>query len=116
MKILVVDDNVELCILLAEQLSWFGHVLFTAYNGQEACTILDKESIDLIILDMAMPVMDGQAFLDEKRWRDWHGVPVIVITGYEAEPREGSDYMMAVKKPFSTAKLVEAIGTAPVST
>ena len=58
-KILIVDDDPQNVKLLKAFLTPFNHEIFMAYNGEEALSITNKVDIDLILLDVMMPYMDG---------------------------------------------------------
>ena len=57
--ILVVDDDLAACELLAESLATFGHPAHTAGNAGEALEIVKRESIRLVLIDIDMPEVDG---------------------------------------------------------
>ena len=61
MKILIVDDQVELLDMIDDELSFFGWDILKAKNGEETISIFKKhfESIDIVLMDYIMPVMDG---------------------------------------------------------
>ena len=88
-KILVVDDEKIIRDGCYRVLSGKGYEVITAENGQAALDTLAKEPLDIILLDLVMPVMDGTTFLkrrqEEKRYR---GIPVIVCTGKELTREE----------------------------
>jgi DNA-binding response OmpR family regulator len=80
-KILVVDDEPELRELLKEYLSERGFSIKTAADGKDALNVLDKNRVDVIVLDVVMPNMDGFAFLKKfKSSPKSSGVPVIMLT------------------------------------
>lgn len=58
-KVLIVDDNLNNRLLIESILKPIGFDLFLAENGQEAVELVNKEKLDLVLLDMVMPVMDG---------------------------------------------------------
>ncbi len=59
-KILIVDDSKVFRKILSTTLAEEGHTIIAeAANGEEALSILEKESVDLVTLDITMPVMDG---------------------------------------------------------
>src|SRR3989339_261380 len=58
-KILIVDDNKESNYLLEVMLKQKGYIVDTAFNGLEALKKIKKDSVDIIISDILMPVMDG---------------------------------------------------------
>ena len=81
-KILIVDDELPIRELLSESLKGGGYETLTAASGEEALEAAVKFVPDLILLDLAMPKMDGWGVLSrlysEPKTRD---IPVIVITG-----------------------------------
>lgn len=86
--ILIVDDSKPLIYLLKEHIvKSFKYVVQIAFNGKEALEILENEEIDLIILDIEMPVMDGLQLLAELHNRKiW--LPVIVLTAKKIDISE----------------------------
>jgi signal transduction histidine kinase/CheY-like chemotaxis protein len=84
-QVLLVDDDEDLLRLLSHYLQDAArpYRVITARNGREALQRLTQERIDLILLDLVMPVMDGYHVLDELR-RQNSKVPVIVISGQDA--------------------------------
>ncbi|WP_419149526.1 SpoIIE family protein phosphatase [Pseudoalteromonas 'SMAR'] len=105
MNILVVDDQILNCRLLKAMLEQQFYTVFCAQNGQEALTILDNQAIDIVLLDVVMPVMDGFATAPEikKRSKDVY-LPIIFITALE--DKESFEKCLAVggddfiHKPF----------------
>ena len=78
--ILLVDDNEEMLEFIADDLSEKYQVI-TALNGQEALNKLQEESIQLIISDVMMPVMDGFEFCKIiKTSFDYSHIPVVLLT------------------------------------
>jgi DNA-binding response OmpR family regulator len=78
-KILVVDDEVQIRQVLTEMLEKAGYATASAPDGQAALDRLERESFDLVLLDVWMPRMDGLQFLAELRTR-WVVPKVIVMT------------------------------------
>ncbi len=58
-NILVADDQQEVCDLIKQMLEIEGYTIFQAYNGKEALEVVQNFQIDVAILDIKMPVMDG---------------------------------------------------------
>ena len=58
-QILVVDDDRNMRMLLKAVLQAENYTVFTAENGEDALDVMDKEHIDLVVLDIMMPKMDG---------------------------------------------------------
>ena len=79
--ILVVEDDASCRDLLVRTLQRGGHESVTAANGWEALLALDASEIDLILLDLMMPGMDGRTFMrilrNDRRWRN---LPVILLS------------------------------------
>jgi len=82
--ILVVDDNVTNCDLLARQLDRQGYTVATATNGAQALTMLEETPYDLILLDILMPNMNGLDVLTRlKQNLSWQTIPVIMISALD---------------------------------
>ncbi|WP_032121168.1 response regulator transcription factor [Clostridium amazonitimonense] len=77
-RLLVVEDDMDIALMLKEYLSKEGYEVLTANNGQEALKTLGENHIDLILLDVMMPVMDGHETLS--KIREFSNVPVIMLT------------------------------------
>lgn len=82
-NILVVDDQAHIRRLYEYTLEKDGYNTFTAQNGEEALAVLEREHIDLVILDLMMPVLDGYGFLREIRGSG-NEIPVLIITARSA--------------------------------
>lgn len=81
-KILVIDDEEEICKLMAEDLSEVGYEVITETKGETGLERAIQEQPDLIILDIYMPGMDGIALYEELRKTPQHEkTPVIFFTG-----------------------------------
>ncbi|EIM64260.1 sigma-54 dependent transcriptional regulator [Desulfobacter postgatei] len=99
-KILIVDDEKDFVEMFSLRLSGQGEKVSTAYSGQEALDLLAKTQIDVVILDIRMPGMDGIETL--KRIKASHPlVEVILLTGHGSTEtavegmKEGAfDYLM----------------------
>ncbi|MGM0847285.1 MAG: response regulator transcription factor [Bacillota bacterium] len=114
MNILVVDDEKDMILLLTSYLKAHEYSVFPAGNGREALEVLKKENIDLVLLDIMMPVMDGLEAAQEIR--TFSDVPIIMLTakGNEDDRVTGlklgaDDYVV---KPFSPKELVARIEAA----
>ena len=111
-RILIVDDEEMIRVLLTEVLSQEGYDVVTAKDGQEALSILERGGIDLVLTDMVMPRGSGLEVLEAARRYD-PSVPVIVMTGYPSIDdaadlvRMGvSDY---ISKPFDLEVIRELV-------
>lgn len=78
---MIVDDNPTMVEMLSMALNLFGHNALAAYSGEEALERIPKADLDLVLLDLTMPGMDGYETLRRLRSRpDTEGLPVYVIT------------------------------------
>ncbi len=78
-QILLVDDDDLLCGMLSEYLSNEGFVLSSCHNGSDALALINKQSFDLIVLDIMMPGLSGLEVL--QNLRPHNQCPVIMLTG-----------------------------------
>lgn len=78
-KILIVEDNENLQKLYSAILRGSGYTTLTAGNGEEALEVLGREHVDLMILDVMMPVMDGYELTDVLR-QGGSEMPILMIT------------------------------------
>lgn len=80
-KILIVDDEPDICEMITRYLERKGFAVAKAYNGKEGLEAIPKLKPDLIILDVLMPIMDGFSFLQSlKADTKYCNVPVIMLT------------------------------------
>lgn len=110
-RLLVVDDDVDIRSLLAEQLTKAGFAVSTAGNGAEMRRVLEHEHVDLIVLDLNLPREDGLTLCRDLRSRS--STPVIMLTA-RSEPVDrivglemGADDYLA--KPFEPRELLARI-------
>ncbi len=85
---LIVDDDLFIVKFLKKYFTHAGYNVFTAENGQQALEQIQKVSIDIIILDTMMPVMDGFQFLHQLRHTLHSMIPVISLTAMETQNSE----------------------------
>lgn len=78
-QILVVDDDKNTRLLFKAILESENYTVFTAYNGIEAMDIMDRNHIDLVVLDIMMPGMDGYEFTKNLRETD-NNLPVLMVS------------------------------------
>lgn len=111
MKILLVEDNEAIIMGLEYLLTQEGYQAGTARSIQEAYTVVEKESVDLILLDISLP--DGNGFDFCKYVKTESDIPVIFLTAKEEEAdvvkgldMGADDYII---KPFRNRELVSRI-------
>lgn len=119
-RVLIVDDEESMRLLVARALAMDGHIVTTASDGAEALEILGGTDgpFDLMLTDIQMPVMDGIA-LALSAARDFPEVTILLMTGY-AEQRERASGLNAIahdviSKPFSVADIRTAVADALAS-
>lgn len=108
-KILVVEDDVMLNKMISSKLNKNNFEVFSAFDGNEALTIMDEEYIDLIITDIMMPKMDGIALTKALRDSNYD-LPILMVTAkgelddMEEGFRVGSDDYLV--KPIKLKELI----------
>ena len=110
-KILVCDDDKEIVEAIEIYLTQDGHQVLEAYDGIEAVEILKKESVDLLIMDIMMPRMDGiRATL---KIREKHNIPIIILSAKSEDADKilglnigADDY---ITKPFNPLELTARV-------
>ena len=124
LNILLVDDDDLIRESVTEVLQFLGHRPFSAPGGQEALHLLEEGlSVDLVILDMNMPIMNGAETLPQVLALR-PGLPVLMATGYSEDDivplLVGRPSVQSLRKPFSIQELSDRLAglriesTAPV--
>jgi DNA-binding response OmpR family regulator len=110
-SVLIVDDDVRMLRMMKRILELEGFRTLIASSGEASLKIFEKESPDLVLLDIMMPDMDG--FTVCQRIREFSGIPIIMATARDndSEKVEGlnigaDDY---ITKPFSTNELAARV-------
>lgn len=98
-NILVADDDKNTRLLMDAVLTAEGYHVYTAADGEEALELLDKEHIDLVVLDIMMPKMDGYEFTKTLRAAN-NDLPILMVSAKQlpADRKQGflvgtDDYM-----------------------
>jgi CheY-like chemotaxis protein len=111
--ILVVDDDRDIRDSLVETLEDYGYRATGAANGVEALSMLrtSKDRPCLILLDLMMPVMDGQGFREEQLKNPmWADIPVVVISAYsDVEAQARSLAVEYMRKPLALRPLIDVV-------
>lgn len=110
-NILVCDDEKDIVSALEIYLQSEGYTVYAARNGREALDVLEHEEIQLVLLDLMMPVMDGMSAMVEIRKRS--NVPVILLTAKSEDTDKvlglnvgADDY---ITKPFNPVELLARV-------
>ncbi len=107
--ILIVDDDPSIRNLLSVALTMFGNETVTASKGLEALETLKSTPVDLILLDLMMPVMDGYTFLrhreEDERLR---AIPVVITTAFHE--KAGGLGVPVLEKPLNFRALLGHVG------
>ena len=85
-KILVVDDEIEICEFLKEFFSDRGYIVNSALSAEEALISIENDTPDIVLLDMKMSGMDGLEALEIIKKR-WPKVKVIMVTAVESSDK-----------------------------
>lgn len=113
-KILIVDDQKGIRLLLNEVFSKEGYKVYQAANGMEALNLIDREAIDGVMLDMKIPGMDGIEILKRIREKNLQ-LPVFMMTAFEGEEilTEANQLGIAkyFRKPFNILDVRDEVNT-----
>src|SRR5450432_3335504 len=130
-KILVIDDDRDMRMVLAKYLSKFNYQVIEASSGKSALDVLEKEESDLILCDFKLGDMDGIALLTKIKEKHAH-IPLIFITGYGdikiavevmrlgaydyvTKPLFPEEILLTIKKALTKAEGSEAsVGILPI--
>lgn len=121
-NILVADDDKNTRLLMKAILEGAGYRVFTAVDGQEAMDMLDREHVDLVVLDVMMPRMDGYAFTQTLR-QGGSTLPILMVSAkqlpadkhrgflvgtddYITKPIDEEEMLLRIKALLRRAKIV----------
>ncbi|MBU3911084.1 MAG: response regulator [Candidatus Omnitrophica bacterium] len=112
-KILIVDDEKNTVLALKDIFESKGYTVLAAFSGKEALKLLDHGRLDLILLDIEMPDMNGIELLKVVKKRH-SSIKTVILTGYLDEYKKKIDKIGCdayLNKPFSINALVQVLGT-----
>jgi putative two-component system response regulator len=112
-KVLIVDDEIEICRILSKFFELKGFQAFTAYSGEDALKVLKEQKIDIMILDIRMPGMGGVSVLKELRSQK-NPLPVIILTGSQIFSSHENEIKMMqyndiMVKPVELNKILDKV-------
>ncbi len=114
-RILIVDDDPEIVESIRMALQARGYEVLVARDGNQGLAMAERESPDLVILDMMMPKRSGFLVLERLRrnQQDDRILPVIMITANEGSRHKAYAEMLSVsdyiRKPFAMDRLLESV-------
>ncbi|NQV54515.1 MAG: response regulator, partial [Rhodospirillales bacterium] len=112
-KILIVDDEEDICLFLKDYLEAHGYEASSANDGEQMRQAMERTKFDLVILDLVMPGEDGLTLT--RSLREISGIAIIILTGKDEEVDRivglemGADDYIA--KPFSSRELLARVKT-----
>jgi DNA-binding NtrC family response regulator len=113
-KLLIVDDNTDLTLIMARRFRSQGYAVVTGSDGDQALSLFERERPDILLLDMQMPGLDGAAVLNEIRKID-RDLDIIIMSGdiHAAQARMAivGGACDCVAKPFDMEYLDLSIST-----
>lgn len=117
LNILLVEDETVNRLMASRLMGMMGHTVFEAINGRECLQILDQEAVDVIIMDIQMPIMDGleatRVIRTSSEYARYATVPIIALSAHAADHsidealRAGVDAYLT--KPFEKEELERAL-------
>ena len=113
-KILVVEDDIQIQNFMVYTLENAGFEVAAVPDGKEAIECMIRKDIDLMLLDLGLPDMDGMDVLHKVR--EWSGVPIIIVSARDQDKEkvtaldDGADDYLT--KPFSATELMARIRVA----
>ena len=110
-KILIVDDEKNIALVLKELFQLKGYEVWVAFTGKEALKHIGKEDLDLVLLDIQIPDVNGLEILKKVK-KKYPDVKTVVLSGYLDEYKEeiekiGCDAFLS--KPFSVKTLINVV-------
>jgi len=111
-KILLVDDEAGMCLVMKDFLKEAGYDITVASNGKEAISLYPQVSPDLILLDLGLPDMNGRDVLKDVKAK-MPQIKIMIISAYADQKTQnelfslGADFFLA--KPFMPEELQEAV-------
>ena len=115
MRVLIVDDDEQIRVLLQQMMEWAGFDVLVAENGKIAMQMQSRQPADLVITDLIMPEQEG---LETISWlkKDYPGIKIIAISGggrigpeayLPAALELGADLVFS--KPFDVQEVVDSV-------
>ena len=108
-RILAVDDDKNTRMLFKAVLENAGYTVFTASNGEDALLMMEKEHIDLVVLDIMMPKMDGYEFTRVLREAD-NSLPILMVSAKQLPADKHQGFLVGtddyITKPIDDEEML----------
>lgn len=117
-RILVVDDERDIVEIIREILEGEGYATVPAYDGQEALSVIGREPVHLVVLDIKMPVIDGFGVIETLRAvPSLAKTPIVVLTATQMiqdimDRLRKLSVQICITKPFEPKELLSAVARA----
>lgn len=108
--VLIIDNDEDLLTALSTRIEHMGYRCVTARTGAQGLSEFHDDTIDLVITDMNMPVLDGASVI--KQIRQNCQTPIIIVTGFKKDlcrNLAGLPDIQIIEKPFNSQDLMDAI-------
>ena len=115
MRVLIIDDDEQIRVLLEQMMHWAGFEVMVAENGKVAMQLQRENPADLVITDLIMPEQEGLETISRLK-KDYGGIKIIAISGggrigpeayLPAALELGADRVFS--KPFDVQEIVDAV-------
>jgi len=91
-SIIVADDDKEICDLIKISLETKGYVVTTVADGRGVLKELKRQIIDLVIVDIQMPELDGYHLIEKMREKEeWKSIPIVVVSALTRDSRRSEE-------------------------
>jgi CheY-like chemotaxis protein len=108
--ILIVEDCPDISTMEADLVRLCGHRPLVAFDGVEALTVLGRARVDLVLLDLNLPRLDGQAVLDYMAADlELSKIPVVILSANPDRARPTPQIVGRMQKPFDLLEFTEAL-------
>jgi two-component system response regulator HydG len=112
--ILIVDDDPDFVASIEDLLMNNGYTVFVAGDGQQAIERIRADGIDILILDLRLPILSGlETYLELKQ--SGHAIPTLIVTAFADQDTDDIDKLRSLsvsgilRKPFDPRELLEAV-------
>ncbi len=113
-KILIVDDEPSIIVPVQFLMEQNGYDVMVAFSGEEAMEIIAEKKVDLILLDIMLPVIDGFEVCQRVRENpQWHKIKIILLTALGSDANVEKGLALGadayITKPFSNIEIVDKV-------